>query len=271
MVQVGRLRPRATPGLYALDGVQAGWRSPQGETEAGVFGGLLPTSDLLGFSTSQWAAGAYGTTRLVKGQGDGSAMVQADARAGWASRPNLGTRFEAGVAVHGWLGRRVDAHAQALLSSGSPLAPSVVDSLSLDLGVRASDRLRLHADVRYRGNPALETVLPGVELPTTRGLHGGVDGWFELFPWLDVGVRGGAARDTEAALWAGPELALTQLLGGRAVVAAGYEEDFGPYRGRSVWTQATLTPSKAVRLTGRASWAMQKSATSLGPPTSAAR
>jgi hypothetical protein len=266
VVQAGRVRPRGTPGLLALDGAQAGWRFKDNAVEAGVFGGLLPTSALLEPSTS-WAAGAYGAARLTSGDGANGSTLQADGRVGWASRPNLGTRFEAGVAAHAWLGRSANAHLSALLASGSPVAPSVVDSVSFDLGLTPSERFRLHLNARYRGNPMIETELPGVVLPTTQSGHASLDGWFELWKGVELGVRAGGAREVNGPLgtvWAGPELALTQLLDGHAMVTAGYEEDVGGVRGRSLWGQGTWSPSRVWRFTARASWAMQVEPTLLG-------
>ena len=260
VVRAGRLRPRGLPGMFALDGVQAGYLSATGQVEAGLYGGLLPGSVDLSFDPSSYAAGVYGSARLESGKGAEALLFQADARAGWTVRPALHGRFEVGVSAHAWLKKVADVHLLALLSSGSPEAPQVVDSVSLNLGLHPTDALRLRLDARYRGNTVLESQPVGVVFPASRAVHSGVDVAYDLLPGLTVSARAGLAKDidgTSEQYWVGPEVSAGQLFGGRLALSLGYQEELGGLRGRSVAGTVRVVPSSRLRLAARAAWASQ--------------
>lgn len=262
VVRVGRVRPRYTPGLLAIDGAQIGYS--RASAEVGLYGGLLPDAVTTGVSLGQWAAGAYGMGRWVDGLGSTSSVVQGEARAGWALRPGVGSRFEAGAAMHGWVSRVLDAHVGAQFAvAPAQQAPASLELGTLDLGLTPSDRFRLHLSGRYRGNPLLEVAQVGAPLPVTRSVHASTDVSFDLLPSLTLAARAGLAWEIQGQLFQGflgPELSW-RTWQGRIGVTAGYQEELGWLRGRTWSLAAAVAPSSRFRVQARGAWFQQPTPT----------
>lgn len=259
IASVGRLAPRHTPGLMALDGAQLGWHNATNTVEVGVYGGLLPSAITL-YPSTAWAAGGYGAFHSLAQQGDSHTLLQLDARAGWSVRPGLGSRLEAGVSGSAFIGRTFDATAQVLMGALAQGAPVALDSATLTLSARPTDRLALTAFGRYRGNPQLEFASVGAPLPATRSVHASGSAAFEVTSLFTVSAQGGVGNEIATGLgqyWVGPEVALPRLLDGHLGLSAGYQEEFGTWRGRSGTLGAQALLGQRVRLTARASYFQQ--------------
>ncbi len=264
-VRVGRVRPRHVPGLYALDGAQVGYHlnGQTAEGEFGLYGGLLPDTLTTMISTSQFSAGAYAMGRVASGSGAEGSVFQGEARAGWAVRPNLGSRFEAATSLHGWVGRLFDAHGAVQFGLASALQNAAsLDVATLDVGLN-TERLRVHASGRYRGNSWLEAVPLGVQLPTTQSLHASADVTVTLSQQLLATVRGGVAFEFAGPLqqgYVGPEVTWLPWQG-RVGLSASYQEELGWLRGRTFGLGASVSPTPGFRVQARGSWFQQPTPT----------
>jgi hypothetical protein len=72
-----------------------------------------------------------------------------------------------------------------------------------------------------------------------------------------VGASGGFSRDRASKLersWAGPEIGLPRLFGGRLRLSAGYLEERGWREGRSAWAQVAFRPGARFGLSARGTW-----------------
>lgn len=259
IASAGRIAPRHTPGLMGLDGAQVGWHNDANTVELGLYGGLLPNAVSLWPSTA-WTAGAYGAFHSMARTGNETALLQLDTRAGWALRPNLGSRLEAGVSAAAFIGRSFDASAQVLLGALAQGAPVAIDSATLSLSSRPLDRLSVSAFGRYRGNPQLEFASIGAPLPTTRSLHASAVTSFEVTSQLSVSAQGGVGQEIATSLgqyWVGPEASLSGLLQGHLGFAAAYQEEFGTWRGRSGSLSANALLGSNVHVGARASYFQQ--------------
>ncbi len=256
---LGRLVPRHTPGLVALDGAQVGVRLADDAVEVGAFGGLIPNALSLVPSTS-WTAGAYGAFRIQKGRGATGAVLDLDARAGWAMRPALSSRFEAGVGAHAFLGRELRGSLQAIFGSGPLAGPGLLDAATFDLGWNPTETLTLTIDGRYRGLKADEVPAVGVATLGTRSVHAFGHARYEISSEWFVTVSGGAAIDLSEPGrqgWVGPELTWIPMTGGRLEFNTGYLEEFGYFPGRSAWLGTRVSPISRLRLAARATWFQQ--------------
>lgn len=254
---LGRVWTRGTPGLSVLDGAQAGLTTRDGQLEAGAFGGALPDPLSLGFSAGSWAVGAYAFGRFFRGTGADAIWVQPELRAGWSMRNGIGGRFEVAASLHGWVGRNFDLHLMAQAGLG---AVNALDVARVDLGVRASDRFRLLAALRYRGTPGGEVLEVGSLFFGARAVHADGQVLFEVSRGLVLAISGGYARDFDTGLSSGrvgPELQLPTLFG-KGGLAFGYSEELGWIRGRSGYAQVTLVPHWRVRLIARGVWLNQQ-------------
>jgi len=248
---LGRFWPRGTPGLSVIDGAQGALVTKSGNAEAGVFGGMLPEPYNLGVTNGSWVAGAYGYGRFFWGKGADAVWLQPELRAGWANRTGIGQRFELAASLHGWVGRSFDVHVMAQAGLGETTA---LDVARLDLGLRAGERFRFVAGVRYRGTPFGELIEPGALVAGARAIHADGQLLLELTPGLIVVLVGSWARDSDSAIASGrvgPELQLPRLFG-RGGLSIGYGEELGWIRGRTAYVQATFVPHWRVRLVARA-------------------
>ncbi|MHB8876572.1 MAG: hypothetical protein ACYC8T_22995 [Myxococcaceae bacterium] len=252
----GRTNPRFTPGLLVLDGVQGGWKGRA--TEGGLYAGAIPDAVTLAPSLSRFTAGGYFTHRVVLQDG----LFQPEARVAFLSTPG-GGRLEAEVAAHGWVGKAVDAHVQALFAAaaggGAPGAPGLLEALRLDATLRG-ERLKVQGGVRYDWSDAREVMPLGAGSFGMHGLRADATASYELSTALSLGVQGGVAGDFDTGQWreyAGPELSFPTLLGERGALSLGYQEELGWTGGRSAYLQAAVFPHEKVRLLTRGSYFME--------------
>jgi hypothetical protein len=260
VARLGRIRLRHAPGLSVLDGAQLGWRAGEGRYELGVFGGAIPDALALTPRPSSWTAGAYGMGTFASGSGADGWWFQPKARAGWAVRPVLGSRFETSAAVGWWWGARLSVQTQLDLSTAGAVAvegPLSIDGASLDVAGRLGERLRISVSGRYRGILAAEALPLGATLPMTRSAHCAGAVSYDLSPTVTLKFFGGVAKEFVPGLaqgYAGTELSLPTVLSGRLWAAIGYQEEPGWVWGRSAYAQAQWLPGSAFSLFARAGW-----------------
>lgn len=258
---VGRTWLRYAPGLLVVDGAQASFRTKGEGVETGVYGGLLPDASRIVFTSSQWTAGAFFMGRTTLGEGDGATLLQTELRVGYASKTNLGNRFEASVAGHLYRGATLDVHLAGEFGVGDAQAPAAVDAARVDVGWRPSERLRVVGGARYRGQSPSGVVEVGFVSPGQRAVHADGAVIYELSPRVWLGLQGGAAIDMSATLTqarVGPEVTFPQLLGKAGGLSVGYMEELGWLRARHAYVQLAITAFGRLRVVNRTSWFHQQ-------------
>lgn len=258
---LGRTWLRYAPGLLVVDGAQASFRTKGDGVETGVYGGLLPDATRLVFTSSQWTAGAFFMGRTTLGEGDGETLLQTEVRAGYASKTNLGNRFEAAVAGHLYRGSSLDLHLAGEFGVGDAQAPGAVDAARLDVGWRPNERWRVVGGARYRGQSPSGVVELGLVSPGQRAVHADGAVVFEWTPRVWFGLQGGAAMDLAAALTqarVGPEVTFPLLFGKAGGLTVGYMEELGWLRARHAYVQLALTAFGRLRIVNRTSWFHQQ-------------
>lgn len=259
---LGRTWLRYAPGLLVVDGAQASWRTKGEGVELGVYGGFLPEATRVVFSSSQGTAGAFFMGRRAVGEGESETLLQGEARVGYASKTNLGSRFEAAVAGHLYRGATLDVHLAGEFGVGDAQAPAAVDAARLDVGWRPAQRFRVVAGARYRGQSPSGVTELGLVSPGQRALHADGALVFEVTPKVWLGVQGGAAMDFGATLTqarVGPELTFPLLFGKAGGMSVGYMEELGWLRARHAYVQLAVTAFGRLRIVNRTSWFQQQS------------
>jgi hypothetical protein len=257
---LGRTWLRYAPGLLVVDGAQASWRTKGEAVELGAYAGFLPEATRVVFSSSQGTAGAFFMGR--RAVGDGETLLQAEARVGYASKTNLGSRFEAALAGHLYRGATLDVHLAGEFGVGDAQAPAAVDAARLDVGWRPAPRLRVVAGARYRGQSPSGVTELGLVSPGQRALHADGAVVFEVTPKVWLGVQGGAAMDFGATLTqarVGPEVTFPLLFGKAGGMSVGYLEELGWLRARHAYVQLAVTAFGRLRVVNRTSWFQQQS------------
>jgi hypothetical protein len=253
----GRVQPLAAPGLYALDGVQGGWRNSQGTAEVGVYGGLLPDAVTLA-PTLRATGGAYWSLASAGGERDSAHLVRHEGRIAFITGGNLAQRFEAEGLVQASLAPAFDASADVKLAAGGP--GPLLQAARLDLGLRAAPTLRLSGGYRFTGSrdEALLSVDPIAY--GGRSHHADLGGAWDLTSGLTLSLAGGLAADLDSALtrgYVGPELSLPRAFGAVGGLSFSYLEQLGWSAGRMAAAQASLLLWRRVQLVGRLSYFME--------------
>ncbi len=252
-LSVGRVQPFSAPGIYALDGVQGGWRSARG-TELGLFGGVLP--DVVTMApTGRVTAGAYWGLSSSEGEGDATRLLRHEGRLSFMTGAGLSQRLEAEGLVQAWLSRTIDASADLKLAVGGNA--SVLQAARVDFGLRPATFLRVSGGYRYTGE--LDVALVAID-PIAyggRSHHADLTASWDLSPATTLSLTGGLARDVTSALgreYVGPELSLPHLFGDKGGLSLSYLEEFGWSAGRTAAAQTSVRLFRRLQLIGRLSY-----------------
>jgi hypothetical protein len=252
VLSAGRVWPWRAASLGVLDGAQVGWRSEDGALEVGGYGGVVP--DALNLAPDlDFARPVFGAYWAYTRAGDGAVRwLQQEARVGYAAEPS---RMEAEILTSAALARWVDVGMNLRLVLGP--RDRLIDVARFDLRTHPGAHIELYAAARYEAAPM--EVLPAVgAVPLGhRSLRADAGGYWKAAGWLRAGMSGGYSRDIENdALrgWAGPEVQMPALLGGRLGLFASYQEEIGWMEGRGAWLQAVVRPAARLDLLGRLSW-----------------
>lgn len=256
-LSAGRVQPASVPGVYALDGVQGGWRNSKGTSELGVYGGLLPDAVTLA-PTLRATAGAYWGVSSSGGEGDSAHLLRHEGRISFVTGANLAQRFEAEGLVQAWLARSFDTSADVKLAAGGP--GPIIQAARLDLGLQASSSLRFSGGYRFTGSsdPALVVVDPIAY--GGKSHHADVNGAWDLTRGLTLSLTGGLALDVDSALgreYFGPELTLPRAFGDVGNLSFSYLEELGWSAGRTAAAQVSLRFWRRLQLIGRLSYIME--------------
>jgi hypothetical protein len=263
---LGRMWPWHLPGLATLDGGQAGWKSRDGEREAGVYGGGLPDPVTLEPAFDRWTAGAYGAYTSVGARDSTLRLVRAEGRVGMSNLPDAGKALDAEVLLAGFVAGWLDVGAEARALLATSWNPGVM--LSDGPGLEA---LRAHVGVHL---PRLNFLASVRYLDATSGLDQsglgpapyGLDGYttaeadvsWDVGPGLVLGASGGVDEESTGLerdrAWVGPELALPVVFGRLGGLSLAYREERGWLPGRSGSLQVALHPGDSVNLLVRTSY-----------------
>ncbi len=249
----GRIRPYAAPGLWALDGVQVGYRPWLDDVEHGVFddleigvlAGAPPSLSTLEPQTERWLAGAYWRWSGALGR----FALHNEGRAGFARGAHDFGELESAVYLSD---RRLDV---------SAAARATVDGDGLELpGARlfvASHLLddTLHLSAAAISHSASDDLFDGAASLLEASDHLSGAARYTGLGRVELAVTGGAARAVRGSIargYAGPEVSLDGVLGGVATVA--YQEAFGTWPGRAAHLQWLGAPLSGSWLFTRLSW-----------------
>jgi hypothetical protein len=253
-LSAGRVQPFNAPGLFALDGVQGGWRNVRGTSELGLFGGVLP--DVVTMApTARVTAGAYWGLSSSGGEGDGMRLLRHEGRVSFLTGAGLSQRVEAEGLFQAWLSRTFDASADLKLATGGQA--SVLQAARVDFGARPSTSLRISGGYRYTGERdealiAIDPIAYG-----GRSHHADLTGAWDLSTAMTLSLTGGLARDVASALgreYVGPELSLSHLFGDAGGLSLSYLEELGWAAGRTAAAQTSVRLFRRVQLIGRLSY-----------------
>lgn len=246
----GRILPWSIPGAAPFDGAQVALRG--GAIEGGVFGGGIPEPDTLAPTIDRATAGAFWRADARAGGG----LLRHEARLAWVRTPELGDRAELTARGAAWLGRALDLAAEAQLGAGGDVrAPGSLDAARVDLGSRPIAPLSVGVRWEYLALEVPQRLEPAAFPGRSRRADAFAS--LDLGRAMRLGATAGFARDLGSDLdrrWAGPELTLPRLLGGRASVGLGWLEERGWLDGRTAWLQVGARPRRSLRLLGRVSW-----------------
>ncbi len=244
----GRLRP-AGPSALLIDGAQLAYKGAA--SQLSLYAGALPDASTIEPGTSRLTGGAAWS---ITHAADESVLRWArhEGRATVLSLPE-GQRYELEGAGLLSLGGAVDVSGDLRLAAGA-LAPAAgIDALRLELNARLGQSARLWGGIRHEAQPFPADA--GAAAGPAR--HADLGGSIELADGLLVSASGGFAGEAGSGLYrafGGPEVALTRLFGGAAVVSAGYQEERGWLNGRSAWAQCSAAPAGPVRALVRVAW-----------------
>jgi hypothetical protein len=251
----GRLWPWHAPAVTLFDGVQAGWRSPEGGAEAGLFGGGVPEALTVAPSFATWTAGGYwAVTRAADG-----ALVPWLRHEGQVSVVEIdgaGRRFDAAGRVRGTVVPGVDGGLELRGILGGD-ADAALTGFLFDVGVRPADRVRLAADFRWLDREGLALEAAGTPLVLATSRRANAHAAWDAAPWLSVAAIAGLSQDVDdhrLRRWFGPELAFPRVFGERGGLDVGYQEEVGWLAGRMAWVGANALPWDRLRLWGRLSY-----------------
>jgi hypothetical protein len=256
---VGRFRPRLAPGVWLIDGVQAGARLFDGMAEMGAYAGLIPELVSIYPSFERLTAGAYFGMDIEAAPG---VVLLPRARAGVISTPDFARqRAELEVLTELFWANVVTVGATVragMLGQRDPL-PSL-DAVRFDAQLTAVENLRLWTNYRYTAGVVVDfdarVTGPLGATPLGAAHQGNLQVSYALWPSLAVGGLAGAGYDVDTDLargWIGPELLLPTAFGDVGGLDFGFLEELGGNAGRSAWVGARLNlPS--VRVTTRGSY-----------------
>lgn len=247
-LSAGRIRLVKVPGIVTLDGTQAGWRI--GKAEFGVYGGLTPDLIKLKPTTDQWLAGAYlsqdlWTTREV--------LVRYEWRIGLQHIDGAGSRLATEALIASSFRRIVDLSADVLVGLAGAGNGASFDALRADLGVRPTESLRIQLGGRLLENPLADPIAS----LGTGSRHMELSTIYDLNSGLSLVLLGGYAQElslSEHRAYAGPEVRFRNLLGRRATVAVGAQEEIGWMAGRMFYLQPSFDFSNGTGIITRASY-----------------
>ncbi len=259
VVSAGRIHPWHTPGLWLLDGVQAGWRTQSGSFEAGVFGGSLPDEFTLTPMPASWIGGVYFYNSLFhdrsftlwdEGRVDVSDVVGDQMRG--EAEVRLDSRFGS---VFGFSGD---------VRGGLPLQTNVqplLEMAALNATLRPTDQLRFDAAFQYLSPLDPTASISPFLYAGTVGFgsrHADLTANLDVTRSLEIGALAGYSDDigegTGPRIYLGPLLALPRFMGSNIDLAAGYQQCIGYFPGAIVYLQALASPLAYLRLLGRVTY-----------------
>jgi hypothetical protein len=259
VASVGRIRPWHAPGLVALDGGQAGWRSNDGSIEIGGLAGGLPDLSTLAPSTDRWTAGAYWSASIPLSE---PIMFRQDGRLALVSINGSGGHGEGEATAHAIFGRTFDLGAGARIGfAGSTVSGVALDSVRADVGATPIPGLRITGGYRERRNalPDLDpaaSAIPGYAPIASRHADGMVS--YDFAPWVTVALLGGYAQqidgDGRSRGFVGPEVTFPGALGRLGSIAVGYQEERGWLDGRTGYAQTAFFPTESLSTLFRLSY-----------------
>ena len=240
VLSVGRIWPYHAPGLTVVDGVQAGWRSKEGDVEVGGVAGTVPDAMTLAPSLSRWTTGVYyGATharprRTVR-------LLRHEARLGVRGADGVSPQLELEGLVQAWLAQIADTALQtrATLSTSDWSSPHL-EALRWSLNLHPKTWLRMLTSFRYLGpRPADFDAFATGLLSTGTWYYGDLSAMVDVGPRLGVSAIAGAAYDGSSQNdreWIGLDLNFPTLLSA-GVLSLGYREELGSLSGRSAHVQ----------------------------------
>ena len=260
VLSVGRIAPYHTPGLTVVDGVQAGWRSKEGNAEVGVVGGLIPDMMTMYPTYDHWTAGVYYGVSHHRRAGSIFRTIRHEARLSVRGSPTInGPQLELEGLTQVWFRRIADAAVQTrvVMGGNGGWAPSL-DAARVSLGLQPTKKLRIQGRFRYLGPRGVDYDNLFNTAPMSSGswYYGDGDVLYDAASWITVAASIGASYDTSTSLgrqYMGPEIVFPRV-GRIGSVSIGYREELGWLSGRDVHAQLTLAPMDRVRFMLRASY-----------------
>lgn len=248
--QLGRVRPWMVHGAPVFDGARLGIRL--GQSEVGVFGGLVPDPWSTAPTVERYQGGAWWSVEAPLG----SWRLHHEGRLAYGHSPELGSRGELGATAGVWVSRALDVSAEVQVGAGTTHAPGYLEVARVAFSGRPLAAFSYDGGFGYvglttPGDAVVQARWPG---PSRRA---DLTASLDLSRFFTLSVMGGGVQDLTSGLrhgWAGPELSMPRFFTPRLALSAGWLADWGWLQGQNAWLQVSAWPGEAFRLVARFSW-----------------